>query len=44
MNFDLSDSFETVHNYISFEDNIVRKGAISAEKGKEVFSIIKDLH
>ena len=24
--------FETIHNYISFEDNIVRKGAISAKK------------
>ena len=30
------DSFETVHNYISFEDNIVRKGAISAKKGERV--------
>lgn len=29
-------SFETIHNYISFEDNIVRKGAISAKKGKKV--------
>lgn len=28
--------FETVHNYISFEDNIVRKGAISANKGEKV--------
>lgn len=28
--------FETVHNYISFEDNIVRKGAISARKGEKV--------
>lgn len=28
--------FETVHNYISFEDNIVRKGAISAKKGERV--------
>ena len=28
--------FETIHNYISFEDNIVRKGAISAEKGERV--------
>ena len=26
--------FETIHNYISFEDNIVRKGAISAKKGE----------
>ena len=29
-------AFETIHNYISFEDNIVRKGAISAKKGKKV--------
>lgn len=28
--------FETIHNYISFEDNIVRKGAISAHKGEKV--------
>jgi RNA-splicing ligase RtcB len=28
--------FETVHNYISFEDNIVRKGSISAKKGEKV--------
>ena len=28
--------FETIHNYISFEDNIVRKGAISAKKGEQV--------
>lgn len=32
----LSNNFETIHNYISFEDNIVRKGAISAKKGKMV--------
>lgn len=30
------DYFETIHNYISFEDNIVRKGAISAKKGEKV--------
>lgn len=29
-------AFETIHNYISFEDNIVRKGAISAKKGEKV--------
>lgn len=29
-------SFETIHNYISFDDNIVRKGAISAKKGEKV--------
>lgn len=28
--------FQTIHNYISFENNIVRKGAISAKKGEEV--------
>ncbi len=27
---------ESVHNYISFADNIVRKGAISAHKGERV--------
>ena len=30
------DIFHTIHNYISFEDNIVRKGAISAKKGERV--------
>ena len=30
------DYFETIHNYISFEDNIVRKGAISAKTGEMV--------
>lgn len=28
-------NFQTIHNYISFEDNIVRKGAISAKKGRK---------
>lgn len=28
--------FQTVHNYISFNDNIIRKGAISAKKGEKV--------
>ena len=32
----LQKRFETIHNYISFEDNIVRKGAISAKKGERV--------
>jgi RNA-splicing ligase RtcB len=26
--------FQTVHNYISFDDNIIRKGAISAKKNE----------
>jgi tRNA-splicing ligase RtcB (3'-phosphate/5'-hydroxy nucleic acid ligase) len=30
------DCFETIHNYISFEDNIVRKGAISSKKGERL--------
>jgi len=30
------DAFETIHNYIWFEDNIVRKGAISAKTGEKV--------
>ena len=29
-------SFETVHNYIDLETNIIRKGAISAQKGQRV--------
>ena len=29
------DSVESVHNYISFEDNIIRKGAISAHEGEK---------
>jgi RNA-splicing ligase RtcB len=28
--------FETIHNYINFEDNIVRKGAIRANKGERI--------
>lgn len=34
--FFAKDGFETIHNYISFADNIVRKGAISAQKGEKV--------
>lgn len=30
------DAFETVHNYIDYVGNIVRKGAISAQKGERV--------
>mgnify|MGYP002764108353 FL=1 len=32
----MNNRFETIHNYISFEDNIVRKGAISAKKDEKV--------
>ncbi len=30
------EQFESVHNYINFEDNIIRKGAISAHQGEKV--------
>ena len=30
------DSFETVHNYIDFKDNIIRKGAVSAYEGEKL--------
>lgn len=30
------EQFETVHNYINFEDNIIRKGAISAHHGERI--------
>ncbi len=32
----MNNRFETIHNYISFDDNIVRKRAISAKKGEKV--------
>lgn len=32
----MNNRFETIHNYICFEDNIVRKGAIRANKGEKV--------
>ena len=36
MGFEMIDSFETIHNYIEFESNIVRKGAISAKEYEPV--------
>ena len=36
MGWNIDNYFESFHNYISFEDNIVRKGAISAKKGEKV--------
>jgi len=33
---DAIDCFHTIHNYINFSDNIIRKGAISAYKGEKV--------
>ena len=36
MNFIIKDSFQCIHNYINFNDNIVRKGAISARENEIV--------
>ncbi len=36
MKFTVLESFETVHNYIDTEKNILRKGAISAEAGERI--------
>lgn len=36
LNFNKLDKISSIHNYINFEDNIVRKGAISAKKGEMV--------
>jgi len=36
MGLTIVDSFETVHNYINFEDNILRKGAVSAHEGEKL--------
>lgn len=36
LGIEYEEKFETIHNYISFEDNVVRKGAISAKKGEKV--------
>ena len=30
------DGFQTIHNYINFKDNIIRKGAVSAYRGEEL--------
>lgn len=34
--YDNQNFFQTIHNYICFDDNIVRKGAIRANKGERV--------
>lgn len=36
LGFDVEESFETVHNYISFKDMVLRKGAISCHLGEKV--------
>jgi RNA-splicing ligase RtcB len=30
------DQFESIHNYINFEDRIIRKGAVSAHSGERI--------
>ncbi len=36
LNIDDLEHFQTIHNYIDFEDMMVRKGAISAHKGEKL--------
>ena len=36
MGWNMLDIFETIHNYIEFDTNMVRKGAISAKAGEKV--------
>lgn len=36
LEYDKLEKFTTIHNYINFEDNIIRKGAISAKRGEKV--------
>ena len=36
MNFNVIDSFTTIHNYIDMDEMILRKGAISAKEGERV--------
>ena len=36
MDFNVTDSFTTIHNYIDLDEMILRKGAISARKGEVV--------
>jgi RNA-splicing ligase RtcB len=36
MNFNIDESFETIHNYIDFKRMILRKGAVSAELNEKL--------
>lgn len=36
MDFDIKEQFTTIHNYIDLDNMILRKGAISAQKGEKV--------
>ncbi|WP_088068090.1 RtcB family protein [Gottfriedia luciferensis] len=36
MEWEVEDQFETIHNYIDVDKNMLRKGAVSAEKGEKI--------
>ena len=36
MNWECISTFNTIHNYINFDDGVMRKGAISAHKGEKL--------
>jgi len=36
MNWEIEDSFETLHNYLDTDNMILRKGAVSAQKGERL--------
>lgn len=36
LNLNNLEQFQTIHNYLNFEDNIIRKGAVSANKGEKL--------
>ena len=36
LNLNNLEQFQTIHNYLNFEDNIIRKGAVSADKGEKL--------
>lgn len=36
MEWDIEESFQTIHNYIDIKNNILRKGAVSAQSGEKL--------
>ena len=36
LNLNNLEQFQTIHNYLNFKDNIIRKGAVSANKGEKL--------
>lgn len=36
MEWDIDESFQTIHNYIDIKNNILRKGAVSAQSGEKL--------